>query len=181
MPTYGAMGDHSETVQVFFDPAQISYDELLDVFWTLHSPGSRPYLVQYRNAVFYTDEEQRRVAVASKKALAAELGGKRNTAIEKAGIFTPAEDYHQKHSLKRVKPVLDILRKRYPDQQQLFLSTDAARLNGFIGCNGDPAQLGTELRKLKLPVTLEQELFDSLVLTCRSFNVGGCSLPAVPE
>ena len=175
-PNYRAIGDHSETVQVVFDPTLISYDQLLEVFWQLHDPSSGSYLAQYRNAVFYLDEDQKKGAEESIQALSQKAGRPVNTALEKAGIFTPAEDYHQKHYLKGSKPLLDVLRKRYPDQQQLFLSTDAARLNGYLGCNGDPALLGENIRKLTLPVNLESDLFDGLTLTCRNFK-GGCALP----
>ena len=176
-PTYRAIGDHSETVRVIFDPEQISYRELLEVFWQLHDPSARPYLNQYRNAIFTLDEEQHRVAVASSRALAQTLGRPVNTPIEKAGHFTPAEDYHQKHYLKGPKPLLELLRERYPDSQQLFRSTEAARLNGYLGCNAEPEQLGPGLRALDLPVTLERELFDSLTLTCRNYRGVGCVLP----
>jgi hypothetical protein len=161
---------------VVFDPALISYDQMLETFWQLHDPGSRPYLTQYRNAVFYLDEGQKKVAEASSQALAQRTRRPVNTPLEPAGIFTPAEDYHQKHYLKGSRPLLDVLRKRYPDQQQLFLSTDAARLNGYLGCNGDPALLGANIRSLNLPANLESDLFDALTLTCRNFK-GGCALP----
>ena len=177
MPTYRAIGDHSEAVQVVFDPAQISYQQLLDVFWEIHDPGSRNYLAQYRNAIFTLDEDQHRIAVASSQTLAEKHGGPVRTAIERAGIFTPAEDYHQKHYLKRNYPLMDVLRERYPEHQQLLRSTEAARLNGYYGCNGDPARLGDGLRSLNLPANMEQVLFDTLTLTCREFRGGGCALP----
>ena len=179
-PTYRAIGDHSEAVQVVFDPAKISYAQLLEVFWKLHDPRSRPFSNQYRHAIFTLDEEQRRVAEASSRALAQRLGRPVNTAIEAAGFFTPAEDYHQKHYLKGTPALLQLLGERYPDQQQLFRSTEAARLNGYFACNGDPAQLGPGLRGLDLPADLERELFDSLTLTCRSFRGGVCALPPRP-
>lgn len=181
-PTYRAIGDHSETVQVVYDPAQISYEQLLEVFWALHDPGSRPYLNQYRNAIFTTDAEQHRLAVVSREMLAEASGRPVHTAIERAGLFTPAEDEHQKHFLQKApQELLDLLRERYPDRPQLFRSTDAARLNGYLGCHGKPGDLGAGLRRLDLPARLEQELFDTLTLTCRSFRGGGCVLPPRPD
>lgn len=160
---------------------QINYEQLLEVFWELHNPTSQPYLAQYRNAIFYLDKEQKRLAEASRQALETRLGKEVNTPVQPAGEFTPAEDYHQKHFLQRVKPVVDVLRKRYPTTRQLFLSTEAARLNGFIGCYGEPTLLGDELRKLNLPAALELDLFDSLTLSCRNFRGKGCSLPPPRE
>lgn len=162
---------------VEFDPALISYAELLEVFWASHDPTAKPYLAQYRNAIFYTSEEQRRQAEASRQALQEQLGRELGTTIEPAGIFTPAEDYHQKHYLQRVEALMAELQQRYPDRQRLFRSTAAARLNGYLGCNGDPARFGTDLRAVGLPAELELDLHDSLTASCREFKGTGCALP----
>lgn len=99
---------HAEVVQVEFDPAQVSYDQLLDVFWNSHNPtqmnrqgpdvGS-----QYRTVIFYHSPEQETVAQASKDRLA-ESGRFRQpvvTQIVPAMTFYPAEDYHQQYLEKR--------------------------------------------------------------------------------
>jgi peptide methionine sulfoxide reductase MsrA len=51
-PTYRSLGDHTETVQIDFDPSVIPYGELLAVFWESHEPGSSTWSRQYMNAVF---------------------------------------------------------------------------------------------------------------------------------
>ena len=167
-------------MQVVYDPARISYAQLLDVFWQLHDPTSAPYLRQYRNAIFYLDNDQKRTAEASRRAVEEKLGRPVRTAIEAAGTFTPAEDYHQKHYLQGNKPLMDVLRKRFGSREELFRSTDAAHLNGMLGCNGDPERLGLDIRALNLPQPLEQELFDGLSLTCPNFHAQGCALPPLP-
>jgi peptide-methionine (S)-S-oxide reductase len=105
-PTYqevsaGTTG-HAEAVQVTYDPAKVSYEQLLEVFWHNVDPldaggqfcdrGS-----QYRTAIFVHDDEQRRLAEQSKQAL--ESSGRFQqpivTEIDAAGPFYPAEDYHQ--------------------------------------------------------------------------------------
>jgi len=110
-PTYhqvctGETG-HAEVVDLRFDPAQISYAQLLDRFWGKHNPTCRNYQgfdvgTQYRSAVFYHSEEQRRITEESKATLAA--SGKYVepivTEITPAGPFWLAEDYHQKYLLK---------------------------------------------------------------------------------
>jgi peptide-methionine (S)-S-oxide reductase len=176
-PTYRSIGDHSETVLVEFDPAVISYAALLEVFWAEHDPTAKPYLSQYRNAVFTTSEQQRQAAEASRRQLEERTGRVVNTAIEAAGIFTPAEDYHQKYYLQRVAPLMAELQQHYPDRRQLFRSTAAARLNGYLGCNGDPATFGADLRQVGLPANLERDLHDSLTTSCREFKGAGCALP----
>ena len=93
---------HVEAVQVQYDAEKVSYEELLDVFWRHVDPtdpdgqfvdrGS-----QYRPAIFYHDEEQKRLAVESKKNLEASKRFKRPVATEilELDVFYPAEDYHQ--------------------------------------------------------------------------------------
>ena len=95
---------HAEAVQVRFDPARVSYEDLLEVFWDLHDPttlnrqgpdvGS-----QYRSAIFVHDAEQGAAAAASKERLQ-ESGRYRDpivTEILPAGLFHRAEDYHQQY------------------------------------------------------------------------------------
>ncbi len=110
-PTYEAVSSgrtgHTEVVQVIYDPQKVSYDELLDVFWR-HSDPTDPngQFVdrgsQYRPAIFYHDEEQKRLALASKKAL--EKSGRFDrpiaTEIVLLTAFYRAEEYHQDYYKK---------------------------------------------------------------------------------
>ena len=102
----GATG-HAEVVQVTFDPSRISFRELLEVFFTIHDPTTLNRQggdvgTQYRSAIFYHDEEQRRLAVASLEALAG--SGRFDlpiaTEIVPASTFYPAEEYHQNYYRK---------------------------------------------------------------------------------
>lgn len=110
-PTYEMVSNgttgHLEAVQITFDPSQISYNTLLENFWRQIDPtddggqfadrGS-----QYQTAIFYHDEEQKRIAEESKKAL--ETSGKYDvplvTAIRPFTTFFPAEEYHQQYAEK---------------------------------------------------------------------------------
>jgi peptide-methionine (S)-S-oxide reductase len=99
---------HAEAVEVTYDPAKVSYDDLLKIFWENHNPtqvnrqgpdvGS-----QYRSAIFFHSPEQQRTAQASKEAL--EKSGKFArpiaTQIVAAEPFYRAEEYHQQYLLKR--------------------------------------------------------------------------------
>jgi peptide-methionine (S)-S-oxide reductase len=99
---------HAEAVEVTYDPERVSYEELLDVFWSNHNPTTRNRQgfdigSQYRSAVFFHTPEQERAAQASKERLDAE-GRWRSpivTEIEPAGQFYEAEDYHQQYLEKR--------------------------------------------------------------------------------
>ncbi len=107
-PTYeqvctGETG-HAEVVQVEYDPEQVSYEELLDVFWRCHDPTQRnrqgPDVgTQYRSVIFYHTEEQRRLAEASRRRL--EQSGLYDrpivTEIVPAREFYRAEEYHQRY------------------------------------------------------------------------------------
>ena len=109
-PTYeevcsGRTG-HTEVVQVVYDPAQISYDDLLKVFWESHDPtqGMRQgndMGTQYRSAIYTTTPEQQRTAEMSRDVYNAELKkagfGEITTEIVPAGPYYLAEDYHQQY------------------------------------------------------------------------------------
>lgn len=99
---------HAEVVQVEYDPEQVSYEELLNVFWRIHDPTQKnrqgPDVgSQYRSAIFTHDEEQTAAARAAREAL--EASGRHGrpiaTVIEPAGPFWRAEEYHQRYFEKR--------------------------------------------------------------------------------
>ncbi len=109
-PTYeevcSARTGHAEVVQVVFDPAKVSYDELLRVFWENHDPtqGMRQggdVGTQYRSAIYYTNDEQKAAAEASRSAYEEKLRqagfGVITTEIAAAGPYYFAEDYHQQY------------------------------------------------------------------------------------
>jgi peptide-methionine (S)-S-oxide reductase len=111
-PTYedvctGRTG-HAEVVEVQYDPAKVSYDRLLDVFWTNHNPTTLnrqgPDIgTQYRSVIFYHDDEQKAAAVASRDRLQSSGRFPRPivTQIEPASPFYRAEEYHQQYLAKR--------------------------------------------------------------------------------
>jgi len=107
-PTYRQVCDgdtgHVEVVRVTFDPDQISYRELLDVFFTVHDPTTlnrqgNDAGEQYRSVIFYTDEEQQRIAedVIAEMTAGKEFSEPIVTAVEPASKFYAAEDYHQNY------------------------------------------------------------------------------------
>jgi peptide-methionine (S)-S-oxide reductase len=99
---------HAEVVQVEYDPSQVSYDELLKVFWENHDPTQMnrqgpDFGTQYRSAIFYTTPEQEAAARASKEALESSGRYRRPIATEitPAGEFFRAEEYHQQYLEKK--------------------------------------------------------------------------------
>ncbi len=110
-PTYEQIGTgrtgHAEVVQVEYDPAKISYAKLLEVFWRNIDPTQKNAQFcdqgsQYRSGVFYQDEEQKRLAEASRLALQKNkpFRGEIVTEITQATQFYAAEGYHQDYHLK---------------------------------------------------------------------------------
>jgi len=111
-PTYqdvcsGETG-HAEAVEVIYDPAKITYDELLSVFWECHDPTTwnrqGPDVgTQYRSAIFYHDAEQKAAAIASREKLRS--SGRYQdpivTEMVPAAPFYRAEDYHQQYLERR--------------------------------------------------------------------------------
>jgi peptide-methionine (S)-S-oxide reductase len=99
---------HAEVVQVTYDPAKISYDQLLETFFATHDPTQLnrqgpDWGSQYRSVVFYHSPEQQKAALAMKERLGAEgrYAKPIATVVEPATTFWPAEDYHQKYLEKR--------------------------------------------------------------------------------
>jgi peptide-methionine (S)-S-oxide reductase len=159
-PTYSSLGGHSETIQIDYDPSRISYAELLDLFWASHSPTTRPFSTQYASIIFYHDEEQRRLAEESREREATRRGVRIYTEIVPYTQFYLAEDYHQKHRLRQDPVLLAEFQSIYPDPADLTASTAAARVNGYLGGNGSPAQLQAELDDLGLSPAAKERLLE---------------------
>ena len=103
-PTYHQVSEggtgHAEAVEITYDPTKVTYEQLLIYFWHHVDPTQKDGQFcdighQYRTAIFVHDDEQRKLAEASRKNVAAELGKPIYTEIQEAGPFYKAEDYHQ--------------------------------------------------------------------------------------
>ncbi len=106
---------HAEVVEIDFDPAAVSYRELLEVFWNIHDPTTLnrqgPDIgTQYRSAVFFLDEAQKAAAEASKEELdqSGRLHARAVTEISPASAYFLAEDYHQQYFEKHSKKVFGL-------------------------------------------------------------------------
>jgi peptide-methionine (S)-S-oxide reductase len=109
-PTYhdvctGTTG-HAEVVEVTFDPARVSYEQLLDAFWQMHNPTTLNRQgpdtgTQYRSAIFFHSPEQQKAAIASKEKAQARFPRLIVTEITPASEFYRAEEYHQQYLAKR--------------------------------------------------------------------------------
>jgi len=135
-PTYkevctGLTG-HAECIQLLYDPKEVSFDELLQVFWQTHDPTTlnrqgNDVGTQYRSAIFYQNEEQKKIAESYKKELNAKkvFDNPIVTEIEPLKNFYPAEDYHQNYYNNNgdqpycyfvIKPKLEKFEKVFKDK-----------------------------------------------------------------
>lgn len=97
---------HAEVVQVTYDPAKVSYEQLLNVFWSSHNPTTLnrqgPDIgTQYRSAIFFHSPEQERIARASKEKAQSKFPRPIVSEITPVSTFYRAEEYHQKYLAKR--------------------------------------------------------------------------------
>jgi peptide-methionine (S)-S-oxide reductase len=157
-PTYYHLGDHTETVQVDYDPAQTSYERLLAVFWATHNSCAQSGVRQYMSAVFYHNEAQKMVALKTRDREQAKRGVRIATEILPATVFYVAEDYHQKYLLRSETSLMTEFRAMYPDTKDFTNSTAAARVNGYLGGHGSKEMVDKEIDKLGLSPEARQTL-----------------------
>ena len=176
-PTYRSLGDHTEAIQVEFDPEAVTYEELLGAFWAGHDPGGAVWSRQYMAAVFTHDRRQEALALASRDRVAAERKKAVTTAVLPAGIFTPAEDYHQKYYLRQDSKLMNEYRDLFPEPADLVRSTAAARVNGYLGGYGTGEDLEIQIGALGLSPQGEERLREH----AKSSSLRrACPIPARP-
>ena len=155
-PTYDDMGDHTESFQLDFDPAVITYQQLLDQFWAGHQPTRASYSEQYMAAVFCESAAQERLAAAARDRVAEKLGRPVETPVITGARFYLAEDYHQKYYLRHDAVLMRELAAYRPPE--LIASTLAARLNGYVAGKGFLARLREEVATYGLSATVVEHL-----------------------
>uniref|UniRef100_A0AAR5PSU7 peptide-methionine (S)-S-oxide reductase n=1 Tax=Dendroctonus ponderosae TaxID=77166 RepID=A0AAR5PSU7_DENPD len=142
-------GDHTEVIEIDFDPNIISYRDLLKLFWDNHEYGLTTVIKrQYMSLILYHEEEQKRIAELDIEVEAGKRNEKLITEIAPAGPFYPAEDYHQKYRLQKHKWIMEELNIS-PDQLQT--SQIAARLNGYLAGVGKLQDLEKDVKVLGIP------------------------------
>ena len=159
-PTYHNLGDHSETIQIDYDPSQISYKELLDIFWKSHNPQTQAWSRQYMSAVFFHNDEQKRLALETKQGEADRRNAEIFTQILPASTFYLAEDYHQKYRLRQDRDLLKELSTIYPNLEDFINSTAVTRVNGYLSGYGSSDMLQKELPNLGLSPAASKKLLD---------------------
>jgi hypothetical protein len=126
---------------------------------------------QYKSAVFYHNEKQKRLATESRDRVAARLKKKIHTEIIPFSGFTLAEAYHQKYQLQLRDDFMREFRAMYPETEDFVNSTAAARVNGYLGGYGTLTQLQTELDSLGLSPGANDKLLE---IVDRHGRFGSC-------
>ena len=145
-----------------YDPARITYEQLLHVFWESHEPTDRSWSKQYRNVIFYHNDEQKRTAEKTRDKIAAQLGRYVRTDIVPASTFYPAEDYHQKFRLQQDHLLTAEYDAIYPDIKDFVSSTAVSRVNGYLGGYGSLKLLQKEIDGLGLSPEGKKRLLENV-------------------
>ncbi|KAA3437805.1 peptide-methionine (S)-S-oxide reductase MsrA [Rufibacter hautae] len=157
-PTYRTLADHIETVQIEFDPEQVTFAQLLEKFFAKHTPTQEPRKRQYTSAIFYHSPEQEQGAQDAIKAAEEQFQAKVLTELIPYENFHLAEERHQKWKLRRHTEVLRELQKIYPAYEAFNNSTAVARVNGYVGGYGEQETLMEEIASLGLSVPVQNTL-----------------------
>ena len=131
-PTYHDLADHTEALQVDFDPDVLSFADVMALVFKGHDPTRGHFSRQYMAGVWCADDTQLEIALRAGNDAAREAGGKLVTVVEPLDRFYRAEDYHQKHRLRRERDLTAELVARYGSDRAMVDSTAAARINGWL-------------------------------------------------
>jgi peptide-methionine (S)-S-oxide reductase len=159
-PTYHNLGDHTETIEIDYDPNRISYEQLLEVFWRSHDPTQRSWSRQYMAAVFYHNEDQKRRALETRERVQARFHTAVATQIVPGTEFYPAEAYHQKYKLRQAPDLMDEFTRIYPNNADFVNSTAAARVNGYLYGYGSAEDVDAAADRLGLSPNATKKLRD---------------------
>ncbi|XP_055344900.1 peptide methionine sulfoxide reductase-like [Paramacrobiotus metropolitanus] len=127
-PTYRSLGDHTEAIQIEYDPTQTDYKAMLDVFWTEHDPTSK-HKAQYKSAIYYHNELQHQLAEQTKAEYQKKFNRPIVTDIEPFGTFYDAENYHQKYHLREHVSLYNSFNL---SDSELIRSHVATRIHGYL-------------------------------------------------
>lgn len=147
---------------------------MANIFWKSHDPTSGAWSRQYRHAIFFHNEQQKKDAVETRDRLASETNRRIITAIEPYSGFYLAEDYHQKHSLRAYPEIFEEFRAMYPDMKSFCNSTAVTRVNGYLGGNGSCNSLKEEIDSFGLSQRAKEILTSAV---CGRKASASCPMP----
>ncbi len=137
-------------MQVDFNPDEISFDQIVELFWKNHNPLRGVRSRQYMAAFWYADESQHQAILAGKATVEERLTAEVQTPVLPLNVFYAAEDYHQKYRLQH-SPLMEHFERMYPKFSDFNDSTAAARLNGFVAGHGLRELFDNEVDRYGIP------------------------------
>lgn len=163
-PTYRNIGNHTETVEIIFDPAILSFEELMQIFWQSHDAAKDRFYKerQYISLAIFEKEKHMKAAEKIKQAEEERCGKELYTEFQLKSLFYPAETHHQKYFLRRFKKALETVQTLFPDEETFNCSTIAARLNGFVRENGSLPEIKAEIKNWGLAEEDYQRLMETV-------------------
>ncbi len=160
------MGDHTETIEIDFDPTLICFEQIMEVFWENHHPSRRRGYGgrQYMSLLLYHNEIQKNEALQIKRKWEKIRGEVIPTEIKSYTQFFLAEEKHQKYYLKRYKTAYEAVRELFTTHDQFVQSTLIARLNGFVREFGTLSDLKSEIETWGLSKSDQIRILETLNL-----------------
>lgn len=157
-PTYRNLGDHTEAVDIDYDYTKTTYEALLDIFWESHN-STLCHKPQYMSAIFYHDDEQKKLAEESKMKRQKSETREIVTKILPVDVFYEAENYHQKYALRNYTEIFDSLDL---EGKQLINSHVAAKLNGYLGGSGKKNMFEEEWKMFGISENVAKMILDEM-------------------
>lgn len=158
-PTYQAIGDQTETIEIEYDPEKISYNELLEIFFSSHNPYRQNYSRQYASLILYNNQKQQELAVKMKEKLEAASGREIKTEIKELKKLYLAEDYHQKFRLQQQRAFKENYLNKL-SMEEFINSPAVTKVNGYLTGNGKRTNIIENIGKLGLTEKLQKRLLE---------------------
>ncbi|NFK80241.1 peptide-methionine (S)-S-oxide reductase [Clostridium botulinum] len=149
-PTYNSIGDHLETLEVYYDSSKIAFENLLTIFEKNHNYIVRPNLLQYYSAIFYNNENEKELCLDWKKNKKEELKTEVLTRISPIEKFYYAEFYHQKYYVQLEPVIMSNLRSKFSTGNDLISSPLCHKLNAYLADYGSLKELNKEIEDFNL-------------------------------
>ncbi|PIH00629.1 peptide-methionine (S)-S-oxide reductase [Clostridium combesii] len=149
-PTYNSIGDHLETLEVYYDSSKIAFENLLTIFEKNHNYIVRPNLLQYYSAIFYNNENEKELCLDWKKNKKEELNTEVLTRISPIEKFYYAEFYHQKYYVQLEPVIMSNLRSKFSTGNDLISSPLCHKLNAYLAGYGSLKELNKEIEDFNL-------------------------------
>nr|WP_243150737.1 peptide-methionine (S)-S-oxide reductase [Clostridium sporogenes] len=166
LPTYNSMGDHLETLEIYYDSSKITFENLLMVFQKNHNYTVRPNLLQYNSAIFYNNEIEKEVCLIWKTNKGDELNKEILTNISPIKKFYYAEFYHQKYYVQLEPVIMSNLRSMFSTGNDLISSPLCHKLNAYLGGYNTFKNLNKEIKDFNL----SQDSKNRLLSIVEGFN-----------